>query len=58
MSIKIRFLLVAYSGEVPAEDGKTAPADTFDNSAFASFGNIKGESTNKTHKDWVQIVNG
>ena len=25
--------------------------------AFANFGDIKGESTDKDHKDWVLIVN-
>ena len=24
---------------------------------FVRFGDIKGESTDKDHKDWVQIVN-
>ncbi len=24
--------------------------------AFASFGDIKGESTDKDHKDWVMIL--
>ena len=57
MSIdRMRFLLVAFSGKVPAKDGKEAPADTFDNSAFANFSDSKGESANKTHKDWVQIL--
>jgi hypothetical protein len=37
----------------PEELGKVT-AGTFD--GFLSFGDIKGESTDKDHKDWIQVL--
>jgi len=40
--------------ELPDGDLEKASGGAFN--AFVNFGDIKGESTDKDHKDWIQIL--